>query len=191
VGTRLKQDSPFWTSSQLRVLHPFKEEWFLASSEDKKYILQRALKELAAVTPEADEDKLKSKVVNWFKQRVKSRTKWGPAGKVPSLRTIVYWYKGDYFTKLVEERYPPAPGETRSTKPNVGAMSAVAAEYMRQLEMDPAMAEEKQKYEKLRLDWAKNGAPRGKRQKCVQKMTSPRANFDFGAIGWLLKKHRA
>ena len=120
---------------------------------------------------------------------MKSRTKWGPAGKVPSLRTILYWYKGDYFTKLVEERYSPQPGETQSTKPNVGAMSAIAAEYMHRLETDPSMAEEKEKYQKLRLDWTKNGAPREKRQKLVQKATFPGTNVDFEVIGWLLKKH--
>ena len=191
TGTHLKQDPSFWTPFQLQVLHLFKEEWFLASGEDKKHVLQKALKELSSVNPKVNEDKLKHKVVHWFKRRVKLRVKWGPGRRISSLCTILYWYKGDHFSKLVKERYPQQPGETRSTKPNIGAMSAMVAEYMHQLETDPSMAEEKEKFEKLRLDWARNGAPKDKHQKLVPTAIFSGTNVDFGVIGQPLRRHPA
>lgn len=162
----LTQAPPMWTLAQAKVLNPFKERWFSTTSEGKPDVLEEALDKLLDVTPDGDQDYLKTKVVKWLNRTTRRRKKYGP-GSLPSLRSILYWYKGDEFNELADELYPLKaiqPGQKASNRPNVAGLSKVVADYMKELKANPAKAEERQKYENLRVEWARAGAPKAKRQ---------------------------
>jgi hypothetical protein len=162
----LTQAPPMWTLAQAKVLNPFKERWFSTSSQDKPDVLEEALYSLLDVTPDGDKDNLKTKVVKWLNRTSRRRKKYGP-GSLPSLCSILYWYKGDEFNALANELYPQKPlqpGNQASNRPNVAGLSKVVADYMKELKTNPAKAEERQKYEELRVEWARTGAPKAKRQ---------------------------
>ena len=162
----LTQAPAIWTSAQAKVLNPFKERWFSAERGERPAILEEALEKLVDVTPDGRNDNLKTKVVNWLNRTSRRRKKYGP-GSLPSLRSVLYWYKGDEFSKLADELYPMKtinPGQKPSTRPNVAGLSKAVSDYMKELKSNPAKAEEWDKYEALRVEWAKSGAPKAKRE---------------------------
>lgn len=170
-------DEPsIWNEEELVVVDGMKDKWFLGNAIERKGILQETVAELLQMGGHNPEQ-LKKRIRRWLNKKCSIRNKFGP-GQLPSLRTVLYWYKQREMEKMVKENYGVSPGDKGGRF--VGHLATEMSKYQRKLKEDSSMEKELEKFQKRRQEWARVGVPAKRRKQYVEY---------FPPFNWLVKIH--